>query len=350
MMKKKWIALLLVLTLCVSAMTSLAAAGDPLISLSYLRSTCKPQLSQSLLTTLYPASGSGRSASAQIVMDQTRYKQGDVIQASTGCEIVVLAGTVTFNSAGTLIDVTHGTELSAGAALSADSRYLVGEDTQAALTVTSPTAVVSCNGAATVVKSTAPDYNAMADALKSLSLLQGTGTGFGSGYDLERKPTRVEAIVMFIRLLGEEDAALACTAKQPFSDVAPWADRYVAYACEKGYSNGAGGGKFASAREITAKEYVEFVMRALKYSSTAHTDLSTTLNDAKNTGVLTAGEYQLLTSEPLLRAHVVYLSYYALSTPVSGSSNTLEQQLISAGVFTEKSAAQAHTLITTARL
>ena len=180
-MKKKWIALLLVLTLCVSAMTSLAAAGDPLISLSYLRSTCKPQLPQSLLTTLYPASGSGRSASAQIVMDQTRYKQGDVIQASTGCEIVVLAGTVTFNSAGTLIDATHGTELSTGAALSADSRYLVGEDTQAALTVTSPTAVVSCNGAATVVKSTAPDYNAMADALKSLSLLQGTGTGFGSG-------------------------------------------------------------------------------------------------------------------------------------------------------------------------
>ena len=65
-----------------------------------------------------------------------------------------------------------------------------------------------------------PDRNAMAEALQSLSLFRGTGSGIGSGYELEKTPTRAEALIMLIRMLGEEKAALACTASQPFMDVA----------------------------------------------------------------------------------------------------------------------------------
>ncbi len=353
-MKKRLIALALVLALTGGTVTALAAGGsaeDPLLSLSYLKNTLKPQLVQTVKNALYPASSSGRNAAAQITMDQVRYKEGDVLQASTGSEVIVLAGRVSVSfSGGAVIDATAGKETANGAALAVNARYLVGEDTTARFTVTSPTAVISCNGAVSVTTSSTPDYNAMADALKSLSLLQGTGTGFGSGYDLEIQPTRIEAVVMFIRLLGEENAALASTAKHPFSDVPRWADRYVAYAYEKGYSNGVENNQFASARVITAKEYVEFVMRALRYSSTAHTDLSTTLSDAKAAGLLTAREYDLLNTSTLLRAHLVYISYYALSTPVAGSSTPLEQQLLSKGVFTQAALSNAHALVKTARL
>ena len=353
-MRKKLIALALVLVLGCGVVSVRAAGGsadDPLLSLSYLKNTVKPQLISALQTALYPASGTGRSAAKQVLMDQERYKEGDVLNAATGSEILVLAGKVSTSfSGGSVINATTGTEIPSGTALTVNARYIVGEDMTAQFTVLSPTAVISCNGAVSVAKSSTPDYNAMADALKSLSLLKGTGTGFGSGYDLEKQPTRIEAIVMFIRLLGEENAAQSCTAKHPFTDVPGWADRYVAYAYEKGYSNGAGGNQFASARVITAKEYVEFVMRALRYSSTAHTDLSTTLGDAKTVGLLTAKEYDLLTSSALLRAHLVYISYYALSTPVSGSSTALEQQLISQGIFSQSALNDAHAMVKTARL
>ena len=71
------------------------------------------------------------------------------------------------------------------------------------------------------------DYNALADALKQMGLFQGTGTAYGSGYDLEQAPTRIVGLVMFLRLIGEEGAALSSTAANPFADTPAWCDRYV---------------------------------------------------------------------------------------------------------------------------
>ena len=187
-----------------------------------------------------------------------------------------------------------------------------------------------------------------ADALNSLHLFLGTGTA--KGYDLDSNLNRNQGVILLVRILGKEQEAENGGFTHPFTDVPAWADRYVAYAYAKGYSNGAGGRQFASTRVITAKEYVEFVMRALRYSSTAHTDLSTTLNDAKSAGLLNASEYDLLNRTALLRAHLVYLSYYALTTPVSGSTNTLEQQLAAQGVFSQSALTAAHAMVTTARL
>ncbi|WP_457848533.1 hypothetical protein, partial [Staphylococcus aureus] len=70
------------------------------------------------------------------------------------------------------------------------------------------------------------DYNALAAALAELGLFRGTGTAYGSGYDLEVAPTRVVGLVMFLRLIGEESAALAYTGDNPFTDTPAWCDRY----------------------------------------------------------------------------------------------------------------------------
>lgn len=352
-MKKQLLSLLFLLTLSTSICTASAIGGsadDPLVSLSYLKNTLKTQITTSLRSTLQTTTSSTQHTSAQLLMDQVRYKEGDVVDVDTGCEVVVLAGRVNAYFNGTVINVSSGAELPSGSTLTNNARYIVGENTEAAFTVVSPTAVLSCNGAASLIESSTPDYNAMANALKSLSLLQGTGTGFGSGFDLERQPTRIEAIVLFIRLLGEEQSALACTATHPFSDVPAWAEKYVAYAYAMGYSNGAGGGQFASTRTITAKEYVEFLLRALEYSSTDHTDLSTTMANAQAAGVLNRAEYDLLSSATFLRAHVVYLSYYALSSSIAGARTTLADDLIASGVFTKSAWSAASAQVKTARL
>lgn len=353
-MKKRLLILCLVLALCggmVSAWAAGGSADDPLISLSYLKNTYKPKLVQTLASALYPSSGSGKEASAQIVMDEVRYKQNDSLKAASGSELVVLAGTVTASfPSGTVVNATDGTELSSGEPLNSNARYIVAEDTTATFTITSPTAVVSCNGAVSVSESSTPDYNAMADALNSLTLFMGTGRGYGSGYELEKQPTRAEGIVMFIRLIGEEDAALSSSATHPFTDVPAWASPYVAYAYEKGYTNGISPTKFGTNNAINASQYVEFLMRALGYSSIEHSDLSSTLSDAKTAGILTEGEYEMLTSATLLRAHVVYLSYYALDVPIHGSSTTLQQSLLSKGVFTSDALNNALSMVKTNRL
>ena len=63
-----------------------------------------------------------------------------------------------------------------------------------------------------------------------MHLFQGSLTGYGQGYDLEAAPTRLQALIMFIRVLGEEDAALAWSGTTPFTDIAKGsqAEKYVA--------------------------------------------------------------------------------------------------------------------------
>ena len=139
-----------------------------------------------------------------------------------------------------VVDVTTGSAVPSGTALSVNHRYMVAEDTSALFTVTSKTAVVDYQGSYAFSLSDAVDYNAMAGALKTMHLFKGSFTGYGDGYDLEVAPTRLQALIMFIRVLGEEEAALAYIGSTPFQDIAAGsqAETYVGYAYSKGYTNG----------------------------------------------------------------------------------------------------------------
>ena len=274
------------------------------------------------------------------VFTETRVKQDDILSGVTGLQVIPLAGELTVSfSAGTVVDVTDGRELTSGSAIPINHRCLVAEDTTALFTCTSKTAVLSYCGSYHFALSDKPDRNAMAEALQSLSLFRGTGSGIGSGYELEKTPTRAEALIMLIRMLGEEKAALACTASQPFIDVPDWCAPYVAYAYERGYSNGVGTDSlghsyFGTQQTASAAMYVEFMLRALGYSSTATTNISDALDRAVTAGVLTAG---------------AYLSYYALSVRTSGGA-ALSRKLIDAGVFTDADYRAAQALVKTARI
>lgn len=371
-MKKRTLFLLLALV-CALFVGAVSAAGgdasDPLISLSYLKKTFMPKSDSAVDEALTKSdkvlldgaeaqwqqilaaaeANSGREFSA--VFQEGMLKQGDILSGPTGMQLLVLAGSIRADfSGGAVVDVTAGNEIAAGTYLAANHRYLVAEDTTARFTVSSKTAVADYCGTYSITRSAKPDYNAMAEALKTLSLFRGSGVGYGQGFELERIPTRTEALIMLIRLLGEEDAALACTSPQPFSDVADWAVPYVAYAYEKGYSNGIGSGLFGSSMTASVQMYTEFILRALGYSSTAQTDISDALVRAQRSGVITSGEADALASGDFLRADVVYLSFYALDSRISGSSVKLCDRLAVAGVFSAADYRYACRLVTSARL
>ena len=118
----------------------------------------------------------------------------------------------------------------------------------------------------------APKYTAYADTLFGLGLFQGDGIApDGSpSYRLGDGMTRAECIVMLLRLLGEEDAALAADRAAPFRDMTGhWAIRYVSYAYEKGYTSGTGADTFSPDDKASAKMYLTFLLRALGYNDKA---------------------------------------------------------------------------------
>lgn len=115
------------------------------------------------------------------------------------------------------------------------------------------------------------DSETKAAALKSLGLFQGVSD---TNFDLGRAPTRTEALVMFIRLMGKEDDALVGYYRHPFTDVPSWADGYVGYAYQNGYTNGVSATKFGSSDTASSAMYLTFVLRALGYSDASGGDFT----------------------------------------------------------------------------
>lgn len=356
-------AVVLSLCLLLSMVVWAAAAGgpdDPLVSLSYLKGTFTDKIEQTtskkldasdamILSGQKPEEGVNGTAS----WTEMRMKQNDALQGSTGTSVMVLAGRVQVSYyRGAVVDVTTGAVLPTGASLEQNHRYLVAEETSALFMVTSKTAVVDYQGTYEIQKSDCVDYNAMAGALKTLHLFRGSFTGYGQGFDLEKAPTRLQAIIMFIRVLGEEEQALAWTGTTPFQDLekGSQAEKYVGYAYEHGYTNGYSATTFQPAGAVNAYQYTEFVLRAMGYSSAANTNLADTFVRAQQAGLLTAGESAMLQRDPFLRADLVYISYYALDATVAETGVTLGNTLAERGVFTYRELRAAQELVTSSRI
>lgn len=362
-MKKKIALLIPLCVLLAAAVWAFAAgdAGDPLASLSYLNGTfaslvesrVDERLDASDKALLDGTESSGTAVSSAATWVEIRLKKDDVLQGTTGTNVMLLAGSgqVAYSS-GAVVDATTGTTVASGSALSVRHRYIVAEDTSADFTVTSKTAVLDYQGSAVCSYSGAVDYNAMASALKTLHLFRGSATGYGQGFDLEVAPTRLQALIMFIRVLGEEEEALAWTGVTPFTDVAKGseAEKYVGYAYSKGYTNGYSATEFKPAGAVNAYQYTEFILRAMGYSSAANTNLADTLVSAQAAGVLTDGEVSMLQTDQFLRAELVYISYYALDAALPDGSRTLGELLCEKGVFTSWEREAASALVTGWRL
>lgn len=313
--------------------------GDPLLSLDWVKNTFIPRtvsMAEDHMEQELSVPQSGQELSWEF-----RLKRGDVLALETGSGLICLAGDLDADtSAGAIVDTTVGTELGTGkTSLTSNHRYLTAEDTQASITVTSDTAVVRLSGPYQLTPSEELDYNALADALKALGLFRGSDVPYGSGYELESAPTRIQGLIMFLRLIGEENTALAWPGGDfTFPDVPDWALSYVGYAYDKGYTKGYGVNEqrqvtFGTTDPLGAKDYMTFLLRALDYHEGTDFNWLTAIQDARSIGVLTDGEVSLLTEKPFLRAQIAYLSYYALSARTAGGSATLADRLLSAGVL-----------------
>ncbi len=252
------------------------------------------------------------------------------IKAAEGAKIMLVSGgakTVT-----SMIDLSSGGEIPAGTALVTNRLYMFPNDV-ASVEVTTSNAWISSDYTLIEIPTRPAVYEDYADALNSLGLFKGTDIG----YELTRPASRGEAIVMLIRLLGEEDEALAYTGTHPFTDVPDWLKPYVAYAYNKQYTTGVSSTLFGSSQEVTDLQYATFILRALKYDDKAgdfdYYKAPEYLNEIEILSDSSLSEIK--DSGRLYRDHLAYISFNALNANIKNQSVSLASDLISKSVFTE---------------
>ncbi len=162
-----------------------------------------------------------------------------------------------------------------------------------------------------------------ADALKDMGLFMGTGSGF----DLERAPTRTEAVVMLLRMLGEEKMAQNSSYTSPFTDVPAWAAKNIAYAYNKGYTSGTSKTTLGSNDLVTPEQFFTFMLRALGYSDKNGDFVwSVSIQKAESLGIVPAGKYK--TGAKFTRGDCVDTIYSVLSSNKKDGKVTLAKSLV----------------------
>lgn len=177
-----------------------------------------------------------------------------------------------------------------------------------------------------------------ADILYQLGLFKGTE----KGYELDRNLTRIEAVIMLVRLLGKEEEAMAQNYSHPFTDLPSWpgASECVGYAWTFGLTKGTDPDKgiFDPAATATGQQYLTFILRALGYDdSDVDTDLySEAFSFAQSKGELLETDWDSygLYLRNFWRADAVDLSLRALvAETVLKEGGTLMDKLCEEGVF-----------------
>ena len=198
-----------------------------------------------------------------------------------------------------------------------------------------------CVGAAAAAMLTASafaaNYTNCADSLHEMGLFQGTQ----NGYDLDRTPTRAEAAVMLVRLLGKEAEAKALTYTAPFTDLKGWEKPYVQYLYSNGLANGTNRTTFNPTGKCTAQMYAVFLLRALGYSDTADFSYANAIETAREQGISDTG---IINVQNFLRDDAAAASYTVLSVSPKNSEGTLLDQLVSENAITEADAKRYQSL------
>lgn len=167
-----------------------------------------------------------------------------------------------------------------------------------------------------------------AQRLGQLGLFYGTG----SGYALDEAVTRAQAVVMTLRMMGEDMETAGDS--NPFADMeGHWAQAAVAHAYALGYVNGTGTDTFEPERGVTGREFVKMLLSAMGYEGV-------TIDNAYDKGV----EAQLLVNNfteaavqdaayALNRNDMVSICESALLAKTADGT-ILKNVLVEKGVFT----------------
>lgn len=258
--------------------TYAAVSGDSIISLSYLRDIFTPKAVQAgtdaankLLQETYDRAkaeldeksgntvGAGSSSDT---LQRREWPDGQIIALSTGSSFLLLDGSATLVHTGAVVDVTAGAAADSGAALIRNHRYVVGEGTDAAVTVRSGQAAIGVQGSYTMTAgksehtpfydvSQSDWYYAPVGYVYAEGLFAGTDDNhFSPGTSMNR--------AMLVSVLHRRAGSPDQSEGPSFADVpdGQWYSQAVRWAAANGVTSGTGGGSFSPFQEVTREQTV----------------------------------------------------------------------------------------------
>ena len=163
-----------------------------------------------------------------------------------------------------------------------------------------------------------------AQSLNAFGLFSGTGTDAQGNpiYELDRQPTRQEAITMLVKLVGGAEESSKGGWITPFTDVDDWAKNWVGYAYAKGLTAGTSLTTFGASEKTTAAQFLTFVLKALGYDANSDFSWDNAWPLAEQVG-LSKGEYNAQTT--FTRGDMAIISYRALSSMMKGTMTPLSE-------------------------
>ena len=269
------------------------SSGDSLISLNYLKETFLPGAVQQgeeaagkkLQETYDSAKGTldtfqgealaqltgGEGGTAYSATLQARsWSQGDTVDLYTGSGALMLGGVASVTHSGALIDVTTGGEVPSGSRLTANHRYLVGEDTLAQITVLSGAAQMGVQGSYQYIAGTGaatPFYDVCVtdwyygpvSYVFENQLFSGMDERhFGPGEAMNR----AMLMTVLYRMAGSPPGELESADSVSFDDVpaSAWYAAYVKWGAARGITAGTSAGTsaatFSPEQQVTRQQVV----------------------------------------------------------------------------------------------
>jgi hypothetical protein len=327
------------------------SAGDSLVTLSYLKNTFLPNAVQQGETAanakLQETYDSAKATLDQLQKEYTgtdtgatealynnafqggNWSDGDVLTLPTGSGVMLLNGSATVTHNGAFIDVTAGSEVVSGGQLTANHRYLVGEDTTAKVTVLSGAAQLAVQAGYTVTtsgKTATPFYDVCATDWYYTPVGYVYQNQLFSGMDEHHfSPSaamnRAMLMTVLYRMAGAPSDQLQA-ANVSFDDVAAsaWYAPYVKWGAAQGITAGTSAVTFSPEQQVTRQQVVvllySFATNYLGLEQTKRADLSgyqdlgqasdwarDALSWAVAEGIVSSSSTDALTLSPLKQAN-----------------------------------------------
>ncbi len=165
--------------------------------------------------------------------------------------------------------------------------------------------------------------NEYADKLSEVGMFNGSEKGF----ELDREPTRLEGLVMMMRMLGIEEEAQNYDEKVvDFEDVPAWGERYVQYAYKLNITKGVSKEKFGSSSDMDKKSYLTLMLRSLGYDDDKNDfTWSNAAEKAVEVGIIKNSD---VNSKKFTRGDVAEVSYNTLKVNLKGQDKLLVEKLV----------------------
>jgi hypothetical protein len=170
-----------------------------------------------------------------------------------------------------------------------------------------------------------------AKLLSRIELLKSTNGDF----DLEKAPTMVEGLIMYIKLLGKDKEAVV-TPGEPckFSDISYMEKAYVNYTFRNKLLDGIGQDSFNPSQSLDENMFFIFLLTALGYDHrTGDFSLDNARSKAFEIGILSDSLYNNFAADGFQKDSMAQVCYFALMTEMKGTEKTLAEELVSKGAI-----------------